>query len=72
MRNSYDVIEIDNQVIFNTLQNFYFWEYYIFVYQFGLKHGKPNISKIFKTNIILITKYLIVKSFIFCKKKYWF
>ena len=24
MRNSYDIIEIDNQVIFNTLQNFYF------------------------------------------------
>ena len=68
MRNSYDVIEIDNQVIFNTLQNFYFWEYYIFVYQVGLKHAKPNIGKIFKTNIILITKYLIVKSFIFCPK----
>ena len=26
MRNSYDVIEIDNHVI-NTLQNFYFWEF---------------------------------------------
>ena len=24
MRNSYEVIEIDNDVIFNTLQNFYF------------------------------------------------
>ena len=29
MRNSYEVIEIDNYVIFNTLQNFYFWEFYI-------------------------------------------
>ena len=33
MRNSYDVIEIDNYVILNTLQNFYFREYSIFVYQ---------------------------------------
>ena len=41
MRNSYDVIEIDNDVIFNTLQNFYFWELYIFVYQVGLKHAEP-------------------------------
>ena len=37
MQNSYDVIEIDNYVIFNTLQNFHFREYSIFVYQFGLK-----------------------------------
>ena len=72
MRNSYDVIEIDNQVIFNTLQNFYFLEYYIFVYQVGLKHAKPNIGKILKTNIILITKYLNVKSFIFWQKNDWF
>ena len=68
MRNSYDVIEIDNHVIFNTLQNFYFCEFYIFVYQVGLKHAEPNIRKIFKTNIILITKYLIVKSFIYYQK----
>ena len=38
------------------------------VYQVGLKHAKPNISKIFKTNIVLITKYLIVKSFISFQK----
>ena len=69
MRNSYDVIEIDNHVIFNTLQNFYFWEFYFFVYQVGLKHAKTDISKTFKTNIILITKYLIVKSFIFYPPK---
>ena len=67
MHNSHDVIKIDNYVILNTLQNFHFQEYSIFVYQFGLKHAKPNISKIFKNNIILITKYLnpnwnIVKS----------
>ena len=41
-----------------------------FSIQFASKHVKPNIGKIFKTNIILITKYLnlkwnIVKSFIF-------
>ena len=29
MRNSYDVIEIDNHVIFNTFQNFYFREFYV-------------------------------------------
>ena len=68
MRSSYDVIEIDNQIIFNTLQNFCFLEYYIFVNQVGLKHPKPNIGKILKTNIILITKYLTVKSFIFWQK----
>ena len=68
MRHSYDVIEIDNHVIFNILQNIYFWEFYIFVYQVGLKHAKPNIGKIFKTHIILITKYLIVKRFIFYQK----
>ena len=32
MRNSYDVIEIDNDVIFNKLQDFYFWKFYIFDY----------------------------------------
>ena len=72
MRNSYDVIEIDNHVIFYTLQNFYFWEFYIFVHQVGLKHAKPNIGKIFKTNIILITKYHIVKSLIFYQNNDWF
>ena len=62
MRNSYDVIEVDIYV------------YYIFVYRFELKHAEPNIiSKIFKTNIILIMKYLnlnwnIVKSLIFILK----
>ena len=32
------------------------------------QHAEPNIGKIVKTNIILITKYLIVKSFIFYPK----
>ena len=73
MHNYYDVIDIDNDVILNTLQNFHFGEYSIFVYQFGLKHAKPNIDKVFKTNISLITKYLnlnwnIVK-FYFLRKK---
>ena len=60
MRNSYDVIEIDNYIILNTLQNFHFREYSIFVYLFGIKHAEPNIGKIFKNNVILITKYLNV------------
>ena len=34
-----DVIQIDNYVILNTLQNFHFREYSIFVYNFGLKHA---------------------------------
>ena len=54
MRNSYDVIEINNYVILNTLQNFHFREYSIFI----LKHAELNFGKIIKTNIILITKYL--------------
>ena len=37
MRNYYDVIEIDNYVILNTLHNIHFQEYSIFGYQFGLK-----------------------------------
>ena len=66
MRNSYDVIEIGKYVILSTLQNFNFREYSIFVYRFGLKHAETNIGKMFKTNTILITKYLnIVKSFFF-------
>ena len=70
MRNSYDVIEIDNYVIFNTLQNFHFREYSILSINLDLKHAEPNFGKIFKTNTILITKYLnlnwnIVKSYTF-------
>ena len=56
--NSYDTIEIDNYLILNTMQNFYFREYFIFVYPVGLKHVKPYTGKIFKISIILITKYL--------------
>ena len=64
--NSYDVIEIGKYVILSTLQNFNFREYSIFAYRFGLKHAEPNIGKMFKTNTILITKYLnIVKSLFF-------
>ena len=73
MRSSYDVIEIDNYVILNTLQNFHFREYFIFVSKFRLKHVEPNIGKISKTSTILITKYInlnwnIVKSSIFYRK----
>ena len=57
MRNSYDVIEIDNTVILNTTQFFHFLEFSIFVYQVGLK---PNIGKIFKTNIILLQNIFIL------------
>ena len=55
MRNSYDVIEIDIHVICNTLQKLLLLRILIFVYQVELKHAIPNIGKIFKTNIILIT-----------------
>ena len=70
MRNSYNIIEIDNYVILNTLQNFHFQEYSIFAYQFGLKTCQTNFGKTFKTNTIFITKYLnyywnIVKSYTF-------
>ena len=37
MRNSYDVIEIDNYVILNTLQKLNLQEYSMLVYQFLLK-----------------------------------
>ena len=74
MRNSFDVIDIDNYVILNILLNFHFQEESILVHKFGLKYVERNICKIFKTYINLITKYLnlnwnIVKSFIFLPKK---
>ena len=66
---SYDVIEIDNYAILSTLQNIHFQEYSIFVYRFGL-NTYSTLYQIFKTNIILITKYHnlntnIVESLIF-------
>ena len=57
MRNSYDVTEIGIFIILSTLQNIHFWECSIFVYRFGLKPYQ-NIGKMFKTIIIVITKYL--------------
>ena len=74
MHNSYDVIGIDNCVILNKLQNFHFVKYSILVYQFGLKHAEPDICQIFKTDIILIIKYIylnwnIVKQIVFYQKK---
>ena len=59
MRNSYVVNEIDNQVIFNTLQNFYFWEYYIFVYQIGLKHAKPISAKYLRPILFWLQNILL-------------
>ena len=75
MCNSYDVIEIGKYVILITLHDFHFQVYSLFVYRFGLKHAEPNIGKIFKNNIILITKYLdlnwnIAKSLFFTLKKW--
>ena len=58
MRNFYDVIEIDNYVILNTLQNFIVEKILFLSINLVSKHAKHNIGKIFKTNIILITKYL--------------
>ena len=63
--NTYDVIEIDNYVILNTSQTFHFREYYIFVYRFGQKNAEPNIGKIFKNIIIVITKLEYCKKFYF-------
>ena len=54
MRNSFDVIEIDNYVILSTFQRII----YLLSIKLDLKHAEPNIGKIFKTNIICITKYL--------------
>ena len=74
MRNSYGVIAIDNFVILNTFQNFYIPRTFFFcLLIWTRKHVEPNIGKIFKTNTILITKYLnlnwnIVKSSIINEK----
>ena len=75
MHNLYDVIEIDNYFILKTFQIFHIREYSCFVYQVGLKTCRTNLilAKNFKTNIILITKYLnldwsIAKSVFFYKK----
>ena len=51
-------LKFDIYLIFNTLQNFHFREYSFLSINLDLKHAKPNFGKIFKTNTILITKYL--------------
>ena len=43
--------KIDNYVILNTLQNYHFEDDSICVYDFGQKYAKPNLGKLFKTNI---------------------
>ena len=57
MWNSYDVIEIDNYVILNTLPNFHFQEYSIFVYQFELKTCLTKYRQNIKDRYFFITKY---------------
>ena len=58
MRNSYDVIEIDNYVILSTLQNYISENILFLSIDLDYTHAKPNIGKIFKTSIFLILKYL--------------
>ena len=70
MRSSNDVIEIDNYVILSTFRVFIL-ENILFLYIDLVEiQAEPNISKLFKTNIIMITNYHninwnIVKSLIF-------
>ena len=70
MRNSYDVTEIDNYVILIHCRIFISENILFLSINLDLKHAEPNFGKIFKTNTILITKYLnlnwnIVKSYTF-------
>ena len=58
MHNSYDVIEFDNYAILNTLQNFHFQEYFIFVFPVELKICQTQYWQNNKMNIILVTMYL--------------
>ena len=65
MLNSYDVIEIDNNAILNTLRNFHVREYFTFVHQFGLKtcqtYYRQNIyCQYYFENKILYVKILIL------------
>ena len=74
MRSSYEVIEIDNYIILNTLQNFHFLEYFIFVYKFGLKTCRTKYRQNIKDQHyfdykILNLNWSIVKSSIFLLKK---
>ena len=61
MRNSYDVIKIDNYSKLNDCRIFISENSLFLSINLDLKHGETNIRKIFKTNIILMTKYLNLK-----------
>ena len=59
MRISYYVIEIDNSTSFESIVVFFISVNILFLsINLVLKHAEPSISKIFKNNIILISKYL--------------
>ena len=60
MHDYYDVIEIDNYVILKTLHICILENILFLSINLDLKHAKPNIGKVCWTNIILITKYLIL------------
>ena len=67
MCNSYDVIEIDNYVISNTLQIFISKNIFICLSIWTKNMPNQILAKYFKTNTFFITKYLnlhwnIVKS----------
>ena len=77
MRNSYDIIEIDIYVILSTLQIFIAKNILFlsidFILFLSIDFRTLDVRKIFKTTVILITKYLnlswnIVKKIIFIKK----
>ena len=63
MHNSYDVIQVDNYVIFNTLQNFHFRENFIFLSSLTKNMFNLMLEKI-KTNIISNIKYLNINWYI--------
>ena len=61
MHHSFDVIKIDNYVIFKTLQNlslFFNFFGFNFVYPVGLKTCQTQHQLDIKTSFILITNYL--------------
>ena len=66
--NSYDVKEIGNYVILNTLQNFHFRKYYIFIYQ--VEQNMPNLISAKYLRSIQMYYYFNLNRFLH-KKKYF-
>ena len=61
MGNSYNVMEMDNYVILNTLSNFHLREIYIFVYHTGLCSNMPNlISSKYLGPILFRLQYILI------------